>query len=166
MTFVHGSDMNEYTPLDTVEQIVSANDWAFDRPNEQELAVQVPGKWCEYSVYCAWNEPTDAIHITVGFDTRVPDRHRRGVHDLLALVNDKVWMGHFAIWQEEGLIVYRYALPLRGCRGPSIEQVEDFMETAIDECERFYPAFQYVLWGGKSASEAIAAAMIETVGEA
>jgi hypothetical protein len=34
------------------------------------------------------------------------------------------------------------------------------------DCERFYPAFQYVVWGGKSASDALAAAMIETVGEA
>ncbi len=62
--------------------------------------------------------------------------------------------------------MFRHALPLRGSRGPSPEQVEDILETAIIECERFYPAFQYAIWGGKSASEAIAAALIETVGEA
>jgi hypothetical protein len=40
------------------------------------------------------------------------------------------------------------------------------VETALLECERFYPAFQYVIWGGKQAPDAIEAAMIDTVGEA
>ena len=50
--------------------------------------------------------------------------------------------------------------------GLSIEQAEAIAEAAIEECERFYPVFQFVLWGGKSPSEAISAALIETVGEA
>ncbi len=55
---------------------------------------------------------------------------------------------------------------MRGQMEPTLEQMEDLVETALIECEKFYPAFQYVIWGGKSATEAIAAAMIETVGEA
>ena len=39
-------------------------------------------------------------------------------------------------------------------------------EAALEECERFYPVFQFVLWGGKSPGEAIAAALIDTHGEA
>src|SRR5688572_31021705 len=39
-------------------------------------------------------------------------------------------------------------------------------EAAMEECERFYPVFQFVLWGGKSPGEAIAAALIDTHGEA
>jgi hypothetical protein len=37
---------------------------------------------------------------------------------------------------------------------------------AVAECERYYPAFQHVIWGGKSAADAVAAAIIETAGEA
>jgi hypothetical protein len=62
--------------------------------------------------------------------------------------------------------MFRHALPLRGLRGPSVEQMEDLLDTAILECERFYPAFQYVIWGGKTAAQAIASAMIDTAGEA
>jgi len=40
------------------------------------------------------------------------------------------------------------------------------VESAIDECERFYPVFQFVLWGGKTPAEAMAASLIETHGEA
>ena len=50
--------------------------------------------------------------------------------------------------------------------GLSLEQAEAIAEAAMEECERFYPVFQFVLWGGKSPGEAIAAAMIDTHGEA
>jgi hypothetical protein len=48
----------------------------------------------------------------------------------------------------------------------SAEQVEDLVDIALSECERFYPAFQLVLWGGKKPADAMAAAMIDPVGEA
>jgi len=37
---------------------------------------------------------------------------------------------------------------------------------AIQACERYYPAFQFVVWAGKSAAEAMSAAMFDTEGEA
>ena len=48
----------------------------------------------------------------------------------------------------------------------TLDQAQILVETAIDECERFYPVFQFVLWGGKTPSEAISASLIETRGEA
>lgn len=166
MTDLHAPDVAAISPLDVIEQIVAANDWTFDRPNDQEMAVHVPGRWCDYNFFCAWNQAADAMHVSLAFDTRVPKERRASVCELLALVNDKMWMGHFAIWGEEGLLAYRHALPLRGCYGPSPEQVEDLLQNAILDCERFFPAFQYVIWGGQSPADAIAAAMIDTLGEA
>ena len=58
------------------------------------------------------------------------------------------------------------ALVDAGEDGLSFEQAESIVEAALEECERFYPVFQFVLWGGKSPSEAIAAALIDTAGEA
>ena len=37
---------------------------------------------------------------------------------------------------------------------------------ARDAGERFYPAFHFLVWGGKGVEEAVAAAMFETAGEA
>ena len=42
----------------------------------------------------------------------------------------------------------------------------DLMQASLAECERYYPAFQFVLWGGKSPEEAIAASILDTQGEA
>jgi hypothetical protein len=55
---------------------------------------------------------------------------------------------------------------LRDTPRASVEQVEDLVDIALSECERFYPAFQFVIWGGKTASEAVSAAILDTVGEA
>ncbi len=153
-------------PLDIVEKIVEYNDWTFDRRNDQEMAVQVPGTWCDFSMYFAWNDDMGAMHFTCAFDMRVPADRRQPVFELLAEVNERLWMGHFGMWTDEGLPMYRHAMPMRGQQEPTLEQMEDLVETAIIECEKFYPAFQYVIWGGKTAAEAIAAAMIETAGEA
>lgn len=153
-------------PLDVIEQLVVAHDWAFDRRNDSEIAVHVPGRWCDYNLFFAWNDSVSAMHFSCAFDMRVPSEKRSPVHELLALINERLWMGFFGLWEGEGLPMYRHALPMRGIHGLSLEQVEDLMDTAIFECERFYPAFQYVIWGGKSADDAIAAALIDTVGEA
>jgi hypothetical protein len=36
----------------------------------------------------------------------------------------------------------------------------------IKERNRYFPVFQFVIWAGKSPSDAIEAAMLETVGNA
>jgi hypothetical protein len=40
------------------------------------------------------------------------------------------------------------------------------LEGALHACERYYPALQFVIWAGKTAAEAMDAAMFDTVGEA
>jgi hypothetical protein len=38
--------------------------------------------------------------------------------------------------------------------------------SAVQTCERYYPAFQFVVWAGKTAAEAMNAALFDTAGEA
>jgi hypothetical protein len=40
------------------------------------------------------------------------------------------------------------------------------LSAALDACERYYSAFQFVAWAGAGAREALEAAMFETAGEA
>ena len=50
--------------------------------------------------------------------------------------------------------------------GVSVEQMEDLVEVALGESERFFPAFQFVIWGGKTAEEAVASSLLDVQGEA
>jgi hypothetical protein len=47
-----------------------------------------------------------------------------------------------------------------------VDQAQTIIDVAIDECERFYPVFQFIIWGGKTPEEALVAALVETHGEA
>ncbi|MFC1673310.1 YbjN domain-containing protein [Pseudomonadota bacterium] len=159
-------EMPEHHPLDVVERTVGLYEWQSERSCDTEIAAQAPGKWCDYSLYFTWSENAEAMQLTCAFDMRVPLNKRDSIHELLMLANESLWLGHFSLWVDEGLPMFRHALPLRGAQAPTYEQVQDMVETALYECERFYPAFQYVIWGGRSASEAMDMALLETVGEA
>ncbi|MFX8086663.1 YbjN domain-containing protein, partial [Acinetobacter baumannii] len=83
-------------------------------------------------------------------------------------VNEQLWIGHFELWSTTGILLYRHAAMIEGEDGAtlSLSAAELIVESAVDECERFYPVFQFVMWGGKTPKEAMAAALIETQGEA
>jgi hypothetical protein len=153
-------------PIDLVEEIVNANDWAHDRASEEELVVEISGRWCDYRLYFVWQEELCAMHFSCGFDMKVPKGRRAAVYELLALANEKLWLGHFDLASDDNSPAFRHAALLRGIGAGSAEQVEDLVDIAVSECERFYPAFQLVVWGGKRPIEALATAMIDPVGEA
>lgn len=153
-------------PLDILEQIVAANEWAFERRSDGEMAAEAPGKWCDYGLHFSWSHEISAMAFTCAFDLKVPAERREKLYELLALANDRLWIGHFGIEVEDGVPVFRHSVLLRGAQGASAESLEDMVDIAITECERFFPAFQFVLWGGKSPAEALAASMLDCVGEA
>lgn len=159
-------ETTSHHPMDVVETTVDMYEWQSERSCDTEIAVQVPGKWCDYSLYFTWSDNAKAMQLTCAFDMRVPSTKRKAVQELLTLANESLWLGHFTLWAEEGLPMFRHALPLRGAQAPTVEQVQDMVETALYECERFYPAFQFVIWGGREPEEALACALLETVGEA
>jgi hypothetical protein len=155
-----------HNPLDIVEEIVTANEWPFDRTSEEEMIVEIAGRWCSYRLYFVWQTEVSAMQFSCQFDMKVPTPRRSAVTELLAEVNAKMWLGHFDVCTDENSPTFRHTTLLRGARAASVEQVEDLVEIAISECERFYPAFQFVIWGGKSPGEAVSAAILDTVGEA
>lgn len=153
-------------PIDLVEEMVLANEWAGDRASEDEMIVEVRGRFCDYRMFFIWRPDIAALHFSCILEGRVPPPRRQEMHNLLAMVNEQLWLGHFDLCSEENVPMFRQTLPMRGVGQASTEQIEDVMEIALNECERFFPAFQFVVWGGKAAMEAMSAAMFETVGEA
>ena len=160
-------------PLDVLEELVDANEWRFDRNSAEEMLVELSGRWCDYRLYFIWQEDLSAISFSCIVDLRVPSHRRASFLELLGAVNEKLWLGHFDLGVEEPVPMFRHTVLLAErlgvsviVGGVSVEQLEDLVDIAVTECERFYPAFQFLLWGGKSPEEAVEAAMLETVGEA
>jgi hypothetical protein len=153
-------------PLDIAEEIVQANQWAHDRASDEELIVEIGGRWCDYRLLFLWQREISALLFSCSFEMKVPKARRGAILELLAAINERLWLGHFDLVTDDQSPAFRQGVLLRGAGGASVEQLEDLVDIAVTECERFYPAFQFVLWGGKPAEEAIAAAMIDPVGEA
>jgi hypothetical protein len=153
-------------PIDLVEEIVQANEWAHDRASDEEMVVEIGGRWCDYRLLFIWQREVSALHFSCGFEMKVPKPRRAAVFELLAVVNERLWLGHFDLGPRDHSPAFRQGVLLRGAIGACVEQIEDLVDIAVSECERFYPAFQLVVWGGKAAEEALAAAMIDPLGEA
>jgi hypothetical protein len=153
-------------PVDEIEQLAHANDWTFERSSEDEITVSVAGHWCEYHVSFTWMDEFESLHLAAAFDLKVTSPRHTEVVRLLALVNERMWMGHFDLWSKEGVVIFRHTQLLAGDAMPTTSQIEGLLTHAVETCERHYQAFQFVVWAGKSAQESLDTAMFETVGEA
>lgn len=155
---------HDANPIDLIESVAISKDWAFDRRTDEEAAMEVPGHWSDYGLFFGWSQDLESLHFTCAFDMKVPDARRPAVYELLSHLNERMWLGHFAVWHEDSVIMFRHTAMMR--HGLSEETIEELMDIAVQECERFYPAFQLVVCNGRTAEEAIATAMLDTVGEA
>ena len=165
MSYAEVIEIDSPNPLDLVEQLVSANEWAFERPTDEELAVCVEGRWNRYQLLFAWREDLGVLQFTCAFDMSVSSHRFADVCILLAHINERMWVGHFDLCSEDGMLMFRQAMMLGdGIASPS--QIEELVEIALLECERVFPAFMFLVWGGKTPGEALEAAMLETSGEA
>ncbi len=163
---VHEDPLPAANPLDAVEQVTLANGWPFERHGEEEIVVEIEGKDCTHRLWFAWHAGRETLHLTCAFDMKVPEARRSPIFPLLAAVNERLWIGHFDLFREEGMIAFRHAVLLRGGPGVSLEQLGELIDVALGQCEQYYPVFQYVIWGGMTPAEAMTAALLETVGEA
>lgn len=153
-------------PMDVIEQVLLDEDLVFDREDETEIHLGLKGQWCDLHGCFSARPEFDAVVFTLTFDLRSPKDRRPVMAEAVAMANERLWLGHFDLWSEEGALVFRHTLPLldRNCveRG----EVVAVLSAGVEACDRFIPAFNFVLWAGKTAREAIEAAAFETAGQA
>jgi hypothetical protein len=159
---------DDEAPIDVLESYFEAHGWTHERVGDDEIVATVPGSWAQYELRGVWREDDRVLQFLALPDIRVATDKRTPVYETIGLVNEQLWIGHFEIWSSNGMLLFRHAALLDGSGDSllTLDQASTLIEAAVDECERFYPVFQFVLWGGKSPAEALAAALIETHGEA
>jgi len=153
-------------PVDVVEETALAMKWPFERDQDDEICMTIAGGWSEYQLSFSWIEDVEALHLACAFDIKINPRRRAELQTLVGLINEQLWIGHFGIWDSEKLVMFRHASILAGGARMNEAQCAGLMKAAVEACEQYYQAFQFVLWAGKSAKEALEGAMFETAGEA
>ncbi|MCO6185475.1 YbjN domain-containing protein [Rhizobium sp. L1K21] len=153
-------------PVDVIEFVACNNDWTFERAGDDEIAMTVAGVWADYHISFSWMEDLEALHLACAFDIKVPESRVNEVIRLLSHVNGQTLMGHFDLWRQEDVVIFRQSLLLAGGVEPTGAQVEVLLSNALEACEAYFQAFQFVVWSGMDAASAVDAVMFETAGEA
>ncbi len=153
-------------PIETIEAIARLSDLDAVRASDTELHVNLSGSWRDVSMWFAWRAEAQVLQIGAPLEMRVPAAMRGEVHKLLALINERLWLGHFDLWDQDQGLIYRNGAVLPEGQTMDSSQAEILLRGAMEAFEKFYPAFNYVVWGGKTAEEALEASILETVGNA
>lgn len=157
---------DDAAPVEMLASLFEARDWPFEFAGEDEISAEVKGAWATYQFQAIWRPEDRVLQLICLPDIRIVDTKRLAMFEALALINEQLWLGHFDIWSNGGVVLYRHGLMLGedGLLGPG--QAQLVVEAAIEECDRFYPVFQFILWGDKTPAEALTAAMVDAAGEA
>jgi hypothetical protein len=153
-------------PLDLLEQLATQNEWLFDRAGEDEMHLSFPGQTEDHHLSLSWRPDVETLQLTAQLEVKAPKLKRAEVASLINIVNEQLWLGHFEMWPDSGQIIYRHGLLLRGTIGATPEQCEGLIDSALEACDRYFSAFQFVIWAGKSAAEAAAAVVYQCQGSA
>ena len=135
-------------PLDVVEHMAAGNNWPFERAGEDEIAIVVTGRWTNYQVSFTWMGEIEALHLACAFDMRVPELRLPEVQQLIALINEQLWIGHFDVWTQNGVVMFRHALLLAGGARASDRQCEAVLGTALDPASAISRHFSS--WSGRA----------------
>jgi hypothetical protein len=159
-------EREDSAPVDMLAALFEARGWEYEFVSNEEIVGQVQGSWANYQVRGVWRGEDNVLQLLCLPDIRVPEDKRSGMFEVMGLINEQMWLGHFEMWSSGGVLLYRHALMLgeEGLLG--LAQAQTVVEAAVDECDRFYPAFQFLLWGDKSPAEALASALVDAQGEA
>ncbi|MEL6103484.1 MAG: YbjN domain-containing protein [Pseudomonadota bacterium] len=157
---------DEIHPIDIVEHLAEHRDWDFDRIGDDQIAMAVEGQWRTYSITTAWSGFDETLRMVCTFEMDPPEDQVEGLYELLNLINDQCWAGAFTYWPEQKLMVYRYGLVLSGGQVACADQIDTIIGAAVMSAERYYPALQLLVWGGRSPRDAMQVAIAEAYGRA
>ena len=159
-------DGQEAAPIDMIASYFAAHDWPHEMVGEDEIVATAQGSWTTYELRAVWRPDDGVIQLLAFPDIRVVEDKRSVAHEALAMINEQLWLGHFDIWSNGNVLLYRHGMMLGDDGLLSLGQAQAVVEAAVNECDRFYPAFQFVLWGDKSPADALDSALVDHAGEA
>ena len=153
-------------PIDIVEDVIHSKKWSFSRSADHELVAEISSRLCQYRLYFSWSEQIKAISFTVTFDLKFPLFKSNIAYELLAMINEKLWIGHFDITSKNGIPAFRHTVLEPRGNELLYNQLEDLMDIALYECEKYYPAFQLVLFEDAKPQEALEFCNFDVLGTA
>jgi hypothetical protein len=153
-------------PIDDLEAVLSAQSWGFERIDDDALLTEINARWQRYPVQFLWRQDCETLVFACNYSFQINARQRAALFRLLVRINDGLMSGCFNYAAKENMVSYRNSLLVSGQESVNREQLQDLIEIGIDECERYFLAFDLLLNRQQTPEQAYQAAVFETVGEA
>jgi hypothetical protein len=153
-------------PIDIVEAILNSQAYELERRSPNEVVVEIQGKWNEMLMFFSWEESMRCLHVSCLMNIENQLQDHRNIYELLAVINEDLWVGHFSYWTEQAMPVFRHSLFCNQQNPHFSNQIAQMIDIAVKECERMYPIFKVVLTKGMTPSQALFPKIMETAGQA
>ena len=135
----------QHNPIDDIECLFCHNKQSLERRSENEIAVEIAGKWDNMLLFFAWEESMKCLHISCLINIEAKDIKPADMFELLALMNEDMWVGCFSYWEEMKMPIFKHSLFIDDSEFNINTKLSQILNVAITECERAYPIFHAVL---------------------
>ncbi|MCB1783310.1 MAG: YbjN domain-containing protein [Alphaproteobacteria bacterium] len=152
-------------PLDSVEEILSGNNWTYDRMDSDQLVVRVAGKSCAYRLFFIWQENMGALQYCCQYELELSKDNLAISSAVLMDINTALWLGHFEISRENFTPSFRQTCLFKGADANAhSEKIEDLVDISLAQCERYYPVFHILSQEDGALAEHLSLALMDTAG--
>ena len=153
-------------PIDLLEDALINYNWPYNRTDSNTLFAEAKGNWCDYHLTLAWSRDRKLLQYSWLYNIKINHDKYNLIYQLINKINLSLPNGHIELWDEEGMIMYRNSEITNREIGIDPSEIDFILSSCLKECDKYYPAFQFVLWGKKSPVQALEASLLDIQGEA
>ena len=153
-------------PMDALAAAAERLEYEKERIEDNELHIMLPCVWRDIGLWFTWRPELSTLQMGAPIDLKAPASRLGQASRLITLVNERLWVGHFDLWADDHSIVLRHSAILSDTGALAPSQADGLIRAAGEAVDRFYPAFNFLVWGGKKPEEALKASLFETAGSA
>ena len=158
--------LSKNNPIDFIEEYVLNYKIEKVRDSSDEIIIFLKGIWKNYDVNFRWDSKRKIIEINTYFEMSKKNRINKSIYSLISDVNKKATVGFFNYCAELNTIFFTYKISIEGQEFISDEQIKNFINMVINECDRFFPVFFVFFYKKQDPIHALDIALLDTVGEA
>ena len=153
-------------PIDFIEEYVLNDGIEKVRDSSDEIVIFSKGVWKNYDINFKWDSKQKIIEVSTYFEMSKKNRINKSIYSLISDVNKKATVGFFNYCTELNTVFFSYKISIKGQDFISVEQIKNFINIVISECDRFFPVFFVFFYKKQDPIHALDIALIDTIGEA
>jgi hypothetical protein len=148
--------MNLKLYWENVIEYFEEEDWPlYEVDDDARTAVSyIRGDNATFRFHVWLSEASKNLNLSWVFPSSVPSSRRHVILDLLNKLNYRTFMGKFVMNPEDGLLVFRISVNVRGTRF-SMGQFDNFMQAGIWTADEYYPMFMSLTYGNYTVDEVL-----------